>query len=246
MAVLQLEDFALESAAFEVRYENALMLWDRAGTTWTEVEQALPGLKLIGAEPAKTAFQLDRRFQMTVALEMANVIAVKPSKQDLEEQLPKIADEVIDSMVRNLRIRAFTRVGFRLTFHREYKSQALATTAVLGVGLLNVPSDETGIKAAALIRPRATFRWDNESEGCMVQVYAEKRKVEVQPAFGVPDYEPYVKETEIAVVDLDGYVTGIIPAHALKPSEWISQTSRRLRRQGNAVLSASGGAVGNK
>src|SRR5690349_6518229 len=74
MAQLKLADFTPEQGVLEIRFDNAILLWDNAGALWSAVRGALPGdLPVIQAEPAKTAFRYKNRFDLVCELSTARV-----------------------------------------------------------------------------------------------------------------------------------------------------------------------------
>jgi hypothetical protein len=72
------DDLSLHQASFEIRYSEALPLWDRSGVMWTEIVRSRPDLKLRHADPSKVTFAVagseDTPQEIQVTVELARSI----------------------------------------------------------------------------------------------------------------------------------------------------------------------------
>jgi hypothetical protein len=125
---LRFDDLALFHAAFEVRFEEALLIWDRSGVVWNETRQALPSLKRRHVEPNKVVFASEKpEIELALELERLGVIAHNPDK-NLQE-LSGIVSKFTDIAVAHLGVRQYSRVGLRLMFKKEFATPHEAAAA---------------------------------------------------------------------------------------------------------------------
>lgn len=237
---LALSDFRLETAAFEVRYDFALLHWDRAGALWTQARAEWPTLKPVVGEPNKTVFRLGDEYQFMVMPEQANIsgaflnAGAAPS-DDVMTNFARTATAFTAMVLTHLGVVEFTRVGFRMTYVREHKDIDAATAEILS--LCNVKlsgSSFFGIDAGAPKKPRWMLRWEGKNAGISVRAEADQRSFSLDLPFGAPPMPqvPKVQERYVAFVDTDYYTLGTVPVGALNVAEWIERIHRLIRRDG--------------
>ena len=57
---MDISHFNLHSVSFEVRYDQAYLLWDRAGSIWHDIRQTHPKLVLKEANPGKVVMTIEK------------------------------------------------------------------------------------------------------------------------------------------------------------------------------------------
>ena len=73
-----LSHFSLHQAILEIRYQDALLLWDRSGLLWHEIKKIKPEIKMQDAKPLVTTFFLDNKFDLTVKTDRSHIVDTKP------------------------------------------------------------------------------------------------------------------------------------------------------------------------
>src|SRR2546423_7976851 len=133
---LDLHDFRLDQLIFEARMTiPALLIWDRAGELWQAFMLSYPNTELIHAEPAKTQFVVDKKYD--VAIEMQRIIVLGYFPPNPDETFTKIVNEIINLAIKNLGIEVFTRIGVRAIFFKEFPNEKEAQQALLTAKLVS-------------------------------------------------------------------------------------------------------------
>ncbi|MFZ3207368.1 MAG: hypothetical protein WA140_00820 [Geobacteraceae bacterium] len=114
---LNLDAFKLSQAIFEIQYNEAYLLWDKSGEIWSNVSREWPNLKIQKAEPNNTTLSVDN-FQLSATLNKSNIIDLNPSSS-LSEFITR-TDKFIKIISNTLKIREYSRIGFRLIYVRKY------------------------------------------------------------------------------------------------------------------------------
>lgn len=234
-----LEDFKLEKAAFEVKYENALLLWDRSGALWTAVGTVLDAVKMVQAQPNLTVFIAGKNKELFCGLDSTRVIEHRPSLRLAE--FSKCVDDLFPLVFRTLEIRSLTRVGFRLIFFRKCADISEASTLVLGLGYLVAPRKHTFGAEAAPLFPEFSFRFKSTARSTTFRVRADERRLELTmpreidvAAFGTIERNTITQEG--IVLDVDHSANGTVLVDQLRPSEFVNTALHVLRRDGESLL----------
>jgi hypothetical protein len=236
---LQLDDFRLERAILEVKYENALLLWDRSGSLWTEVGAALNGVKVIQAQPNATIFAAGENKELFCGLDAARVIEHRPSRRLAE--FSKCVDDVFPLLFKNLGIKSLSRVGFRLIFFRQCSDIVEASSLVLGLGRLTVPKEKLFGAEGPPLFPEFAFRFKGAARSTTFRARADERRLEINmppeidvAAFGT--LERRAVTLEGIVLDIDHFAHGAVLVDQLKPSEFVGTAMHLVRRDGDSLL----------
>ena len=98
MSRLSFDDFALHQAAFEVRFDDAFLVWDRSGSVWKQVIAIYKDLKATHVEPSKVLFERrgDHELQLGLETRRLGVAGMRPDSRLAEfgrvvSQLAEIA-----------------------------------------------------------------------------------------------------------------------------------------------------------
>src|SRR4051812_8343541 len=80
---LNFDDLTIIKAAFEVRFQDSLLIWDRAGAVWNETTSVLEGFKVTESNPNKVVLSRTTKSGMQLSLETARLglVAIAPDKQ---------------------------------------------------------------------------------------------------------------------------------------------------------------------
>jgi hypothetical protein len=226
---LELSDLTLESAAFEVRYDMALLHWDRAGALWNDVRKKYPSLNISKGSPGQTAFSIGEKYELTVELLRAYVVA-QPPQVDLDEFL-EIAESLVSILVNHLEITDFTRVGFRHTHVKEFGSRREASEAVLSFLIKwNSEGPVFGIKEELAPVPEVNLRWEGKALGATLHMYPQSRHLEFDPPPVFADLDKQVSDTHVLVLDIDQFTSAPVSVGQLRPGEWARSVMQAARR----------------
>lgn len=119
--ILPLSGFRRDQIILEVRYEQALPLWDRAGQVWEAIGRNFKSFKIQSAAPNEAVFFGDNRFTMAVSLERASITDHRP--QGTPETTFDVFKSFTDAAISTLGVRALSRLGNRYVYALECKSR---------------------------------------------------------------------------------------------------------------------------
>jgi hypothetical protein len=225
--VLSGDQFQLEQFVFEVRYPFAFLHWDRSGTIWSELARKWPELESVVAQPGETRFRLGNSYQFTIAMERASAEAMRPKI----EEFAAFSDHFMAVLIRELQIAELRRVALRSIFFRVTKDLQTASIDFIKTGLVRVPEGKVfGIEAFSTTSPKYSMRWEGKSTAATLTVEAQRRSLNFQPPFGFHGIDAIKKEETGILFDVDYSTTAPMAVGTLKPSEWIPQVFRVVKR----------------
>ncbi len=235
--MLNLQDFKLTETVFEVRYDNAYLLWDRAGEIWSKVSSMWPDLKIEKVEPSIITFRLENKYQLSVNLDKAHIIDAKPSSS-LNEFMEK-ADNFLKLVIQILQIKNLIRVGFRLVYIRDFNDKFEAADSLLSTKKLLVPSGrQFGIEGKVTL-PRYALVLEGASTAVRVLLEVRDKKVDFDPPPNIEELSPVHLEKHELVYDVDYYTLGKLSIGQLNIKEWLGQIYHLVKRDSKYFLGGS-------
>jgi hypothetical protein len=231
---MDIGDFRLEKSVFEIRYAIALLHWDRAGSLWTEALAKWPSLKLSNAEPAKTVFSLDSKFEMLASLESGHVIGFSP-QSDLDD-FSQISSAFCDIIVKQLGLTEFKRLGLRLQFSKEYASKETAAEALTKTKTIHIPEGKQFGIEPVNVMPQYSLRWEGKTTGVTIRNAIETRRIDFDPPLGIDEIKPVHVERNVIVHDVDYFTISAVPLGKVNVLEWIKQGLHVVRRDSKNFL----------
>jgi hypothetical protein len=124
--MIDFSDFQIDTATIELRYDPALLLWDKSGAIWTEVLSYFPELRLQTAAPLQQVFE-SRQTRAVVELEAFRVIS---RGVDAEPLVVNVAQRMLQVCTDRLGISVFTRIGYREIRGRKFAESEEAVSTV--------------------------------------------------------------------------------------------------------------------
>jgi hypothetical protein len=231
---MDLSNFDLHSASFEVRYDQAYSLWDRAGGLWQAVRKSAPTIKLGESNPTKITGTIDRRFQLSVELEKVLVIVFPPPS--ILEDYTALCRNVLTAAVDILDIKLFSRIGLRIIYQRKFGSSEEAAGALLGTGIMKVPEGKHfGIEGPPKL-PHYAIRLDGDNLGIQVNFRTQDRKIKIDAPMGETAFESVEKDIFELVYDIDYFTIGTVDVGQFRASDWIPNAIRLIRRDSKVFL----------
>jgi hypothetical protein len=165
---LRLDDFVLDQAVLEIRYDAAYLIWDRSGRVWHEIGLSDEDLRPIDTQPSNTTFAVGQRYQFAMNVDVSRAFAYFPERT--LESFAKKCDFFFKIVLDALEINILNRVGLRLIYTREYPRIEDAARALIDFGLVVIPPGrQFGIDISA---PRAEYvlRCEDKELGFHVRI----------------------------------------------------------------------------
>jgi hypothetical protein len=223
-----LSSFKLEQGVLEIRYPLALPLWDKSGVVWRSVQGKWPELRLVHAEPMKTAFQVGST-ALKIEVELASLTSVNPERS--LEEFSVMAKEFFTIATQHLHLSVYKRVGFRLLFFKEFNDKQHASAAFLGLHLIKVPDGKKFEIGDEPIDPQYVLRWESEKKGVMISCRVETRKIEFDPPAPLESLMKAVHEEKSGIVfDVDYYTVAPVEPGQIDMAEWIRHALHVISR----------------
>jgi hypothetical protein len=201
--MIELDEFKLQRAVLEIRYDPAFLLWDRAGSIGNELHQLFPNLAVKGAAPNQQTLKLDEGTQVGIEFEKGSLTTFFPPNnlQEFRENCGKVFPVIIDSLARP----SLTRIGFRIFYEKLFPTKREASEFVLQY----LPSFRRSGKhfniEGAVFEPRATIRWEGETIGSLVTLQAIEAKLELDMPLEWGGLEAINARKAYAQLDVDMY-----------------------------------------
>lgn len=232
---LTFSDFSPKSFAFEIRYPDAYLLWDRAGQVTEDLRTRHEITRRIGAEPGKIAFVTDATKEVTWQLDRLIVVDHQPptSKVDV---FCRLCADCFDVTLRNLGVSELKRVGFRPVFVKKFSSREDAAATLLSVGLIHVPAGKNLNIEPVQTYPEYSIRCEDEKFGYTLRLSVQEVNYELELS---PQWKGNAVESrheDHIALDIDYYSRGALPVGSFQVEEWLAQVLHAIRRDADSYL----------
>lgn len=231
---IELSNLKLISASFEIRYDNAYLLWDRSGFVWSTIKSIYPNIEPQHAEPNLSNFVLDDRFQFSVKIDRVAVIDQTP-KSSLNDFM-EIADGFTKSVVECLEISEYTRLGLRLVYNKFFPNRESAANFLIESGMMVVPEGKHFNIEGKVFFPQYGLAWEDDNFGLNTKLKVQNRKVELKVPSGIEEVAPFNIEKPEFQYDIDYYTLNRIKKGQLNVNEWINQIYHLIKRDSSIFL----------
>jgi hypothetical protein len=226
---LDINGFLLESITMEIRFGEALLLWDRAGDLWTEVSKKLPGMKLQAADPRMQQFYLNDDFELVLELKRAFVSQIRPG-DDLA-RFSEVTTVAFDQIAKSLTIVDYSRVGFRALYWKETKDATEALELMTSSGVCLPPGHTHMLKDMQHTELEMRSQYESKTYGLSIAVRTQART----PSFNIPISARHAVTAKTdksfgVQQDFDYYTCGITASEQLRPKVWIEQAMKAGKR----------------
>ena len=162
-----------------MRFENAYLLWDRAGTLWSAIAPLFEKLRNDAAAPNQTIFVADDRYVISVSLDRMGITDQQPrgSLDKINENIAAVAESVI----KVLRISSLERVGFRqVMILRSETMEAAREKANLAIPALATIPKLFRVEPQSYA-PTFKIECDDGEIGYTAQLYTQEKKFAFNP-----------------------------------------------------------------
>jgi len=236
-AAFPLSAFRRTQVILEVRFDEAYLLWDRAGAIWSVIARQFKAIKHTGVAPNQATFFGDDRFAMAVALDRASITDHRP--QGSLDRTFDVFAAFIENVAGGLNLPAFTRVGNRYLHAIDCKSMEDARRKAQAMFPSAAPQKKLFTLDASSIAPALKIEGDDGELGCTAQVYPNEQKIDFTPppdvaAMGV---EKTQKTLYQLVFDIDFYTKKSVKVESFEPKAWLMGWQKTISRDADAFLS---------
>ena len=231
---MELSNFKIRQLVFEVRYDDAFLLWDCAGRTNAELAKIWPGTRLDEASPNQQSIKSDK-LSIVTGINSSRVVLICPTT--IVQYSDQLA-ETIKLWIEFLGISEFTRIGTRVIYDREYDSEESVNSAIIDLGLVNYPAAPFFNHKEKPFASDIRLLWKDEVSQTQILIKAERHQLEIG---GLPS-NPLQKEVRISdhlLVDVDRSTHGLVEVAKFRVSEWMNGVRHLIARDLPKLLKAS-------
>jgi len=184
---------------------------------------------MVDANPGMTKFVLDDRFQMVVQLDKCYVIDNRASSTLAD--FMETGEILVNCVTTNLELSKFTRLGFRLTYIKDFADKTSAAEFLIGTKMMAIPEGKHFNIEGKVLMPRYSLVWEGESTGIRSILEVQSQKIDLEPQIEVIDeIPPFHVEKHRFIYDVDYYTLQPTSRGQLNVKEWISQAYHLIKR----------------
>lgn len=227
-------DFRPVGLAFEVRYPDSFLLWDRAGQIARELQARYSISRLTSAEPGKIVFVYKRTYELTWQLDRLIVVDHRPATPI--DEFYRVCEDCFNIAVDVLEISELKRVGFRPGFAKKFASRQDAAAALLATDVIHIPEGKQFNVEALQTFPEYAVRHEGEKFGYSLKISVQSVKYEFEPP---PQWEAVdlkLTDEHRIMFDVDWFTLAPMPVGAMSVTDWLSQIMHAIRRDADRYL----------
>lgn len=234
--MLDIDDFVPFSVTCELRFKNAYLIFDRTGKILEDLREHFTELEISSASPQQTGFTAE---EGTFSLEVGACRFTSSKVDGTGEVFAKQCKLFFGTVVQQLNVTVFTRIGLRYIARKEFKTDEEAKASLASLALANLgPTKRFNISENPI---ETVFRWEDKDLGVLFRMKAETTivKVSVPPELraSVP---PFDKKIIGITLDVDYYTVASVDREQWEPDEWVRQKLRMVRKEAEAILAGGG------
>jgi hypothetical protein len=221
---MELSAFKIRQLVFEVRYDDAFLLWDCAGRVHAELAKLWPGSKLVQSEANQQLLKSDDAEIMT-GIRQAHVAVIEPST------ITKFADQIAETLriwTSAMNVGKFNRVGTRVIYTRKYSSEEASDQAVMDLELIQHPPPPFFNHKVEPYTGEITITWRDDTTQTRFLAKSEHQSIEV------PNLEKASEKQKQAahflIVDIDRATRGTVDLAKFRVREWLDGVAHLISR----------------
>lgn len=231
---MELNDLKIRQLIFEVRYNDAFLLWDCAGQITKELTKVWPGTVLEEVAPNQQALKSDSVSVIT-GINSSRVMLVQPST------IVQYADQISETLkvwAKFLEITEFSRVGTRVIYSRAYDSEESANRAIVELGIVNYPAAPFFNHKEPPFAAEVRLLWRDDISQTQILIKAERHQLEIA---GLPDnlLEREVRVSDHVLLDIDRATRGVVDITKFRVAEWLSGVRHLVSRDISKLFKSS-------
>lgn len=229
---MELNDFKIRQVIFEIRYNSAYILWDRAGVLARELSLLWPGLELLEGEPNQQVFNCGNA-RISTKIDNAHIAITAPrSITQYAEQI----EESVKLWTDLLELEKYTRVGTRTIFAKTFESADAVNAAAVSLRLLRSPNPPFFNHKSPYSSYQLKMYWDDEDSQTQISIRPEHQVMEISGFFVADDEVKETRTSDALILDIDRAAKGEIDISKFRTSEWLEGVRHLINRDINRFL----------
>lgn len=224
-----LDSYKLNSVTFQISYEGAFVLWDRAGEIARRLCKIWPDLKLVRGTPDKQILKC-RDVNIQTSFERATV-TLRGEKSLSQGRIRQLGD-TFEVWRELLELTKMSRVSTFSSYVREFSSIKEANSELIGLSMVRWPEQKIfdqplDSESNSL---EVFYRFEDKESFSTVRINAQQAifTAELDPDF-IDDSE--IKKTKNRMfINFDRGMLGSVDAEKFRVDSWIKGYQHILRR----------------
>lgn len=230
-----LDSFTLYKVIFQIQYDDAYEIWDRAGAIARRLSEIWPELKVKEGQPQlQTLVGKDVEVQTGFSKSTVTISGTNALEHRRVQQLK----ETFEAWRDHLELATLKRISTRALYARHFDSIREANATVIGLGLVKWPDQKVfdQPQEADLNGIDVAYRFEDEQSFALLRIKAEQITYEVNldPYF-IEDSDIKNKKNRM-LIDFDRGILGETKAEKIRVDEWIKGFLHVLNRDIEKVL----------
>ncbi|MDR3734372.1 MAG: hypothetical protein P4L10_02425 [Acidobacteriaceae bacterium] len=207
------------------------MLYDKTGQIVHRLAEGLTNLEIAQATPNHTVVKTDEGvFAIELAASRVQVLHPESSL----ESFGKHCDFFYDVLFSELQIRLLARIGFRTAWRLAFDTVEESINFISTLEVLNTAENDPFRIGSPI--SECTKRWQSDKLGInfSARIVDGELSAELPPEFG--DDRNKMARVRGVIFDLDYYTVAPVDCGQWRPSEWIPITTRKLKKDMEALI----------
>lgn len=230
-----LDDFKLVNTIFQIQYDHAYELWDRAGAIARHLVKIWPDLKVSESQPQSQIFTSD---DVTVQTGLTKSTITMPGEKTFDQLRVRQVKETFDVWCKELELSDLVRVSTRVTYAHEYETLGEANRRIFALNLARWPdakvfdqpqqSEHNGLEML--------YRFEDENSFSVLRVKAEQLTFEANLDAQYVENPKIKVSKKQAIIDFDRGMLGTVSAGKLRIEDWFKGYQHILRRDIGKII----------
>ncbi|HUX90721.1 MAG TPA: hypothetical protein VMV48_08535 [Gallionellaceae bacterium] len=230
---MELSEFKIRQVIFEIRYDNAFILWDRAGGISRDLTKIWPNLKLTEGTPNQQSLRSED-LSIQTSLLTSHIALIQPSNiSQFSEQI----EETLRIWITSLEIKKFSRIGTRVIYAKTFESEDLAQKAVMNLGLVKYPEAPFFNHKIPPRSSEVKLLWQDDSSQTQIIVKSEHQEVEVGGLSDNPR-DKHKKTADVMLIDIDRATRGDVELSKFRVVDWLEGVQHLIARDVKRILNS--------
>jgi hypothetical protein len=225
---MKIIEFTIRQVVFEIRFEEAYEVWDRAGQINREFSELWPKIQLSEAEPNKQILKSDE-VQLHTGLRSCNIALLFPKTIAPNPANERRVSETFRVWRNALGFSKLTRVGTRVIMAKSFSSGNDAEQAIMSLGLTKTPKPPIFNHDTDPAWVDVRLHWQDEATSTQVRVHPEHHETEIKDPAGDPAKREK-RTTYSVVIDMDRATRGSTDTGKFDVVQWLKGVQHLVNR----------------
>jgi len=224
-----LDTFKLDSATFQITYNDAYLIWDRAGEIAEQVCKIWPDLKFDDARPEKQTF---KGKDVTIITGLNSSIITLTGPNSLSQGNIRLIKDTFEVWSQKLNLLELSRVSTLATYKKKFPTIKDANADLLALKMARWPNEKIFDQPmdADLNSVELFYRFQDEESFSTLRLKTEGTEYVVKLDSSYVD-EPEIRRSKnVIVIAFDRGILGSVNAEKFRVDDWIKGFQHVLRR----------------